>query len=81
MALRAGDSYSGNNGIGAEGEAADSVRIEVVLVQEIKYGETGETAAFRVQRGGAAVDVVVAAAAGGELEVAELEGLAGEQGE
>ena len=41
----------------------------------------GEAAAFGVERGGAAVDVVVAGAAGGELELAEPEAGAGEEGE
>ena len=41
----------------------------------------GEAAAFGVEGGGAAVDVVVAGAAGGELELAELEADAGEKRE
>ena len=81
VVLRAGDGHRGDDGIGAEGEAADGVRIEMMLVQQIEDGDAGEASAFGVERGGAAVDVVVAASAGGELEVAELEGLAGEQGE
>ena len=42
---------------------------------------SGEPAAFGVQRGGAAVDVVVARPAGGELELAEAETDSGEKGE
>ena len=41
----------------------------------------GEAAAFGMQRGGAAVNVVVAGAAGRELELAELETGAGEKRE
>ncbi len=41
----------------------------------------GEAAALGVQRGGAAVDVVVAGAAGGQLELAETEAGAGEKRE
>jgi hypothetical protein len=40
-----------------------------------------ETAAFGVQSCGSAVNVVVACGAGGELELAETEAEAGEEGE
>ena len=53
----------------------------MVLAQQIEDSEAGKASALGVQRGGAAVDVVVAAPAGRELEVAELEGLAREKGE
>ena len=49
--------------------------------EQFENGVPGEAAAFGVQRGGAAVDVVVAGAAGGELELAESEAGAGEQRE
>ncbi len=81
MMLRAGDRYRGDDRIGAQSQAADGMRIEMMFVQQIENGEAGEARAFGVQGGGAAVDVVVATAAGGELEVAQLEGLAGKQSE
>ena len=49
--------------------------------KQFEDGVAGEAAAFGVQRGGAAVNVVVAGAAGGELELAEPEAGAGEQRE
>src|ERR1700733_14865022 len=81
VALRAGDGDRRDDGIGAQGKAADGMRIEVMLTQQIEDGDAGKASALGVQRGGAAVDVVIAAAAGRELEVAELEGLAREKGE
>ena len=70
----AGGGHVGDDGIGAEGESADGCRFELLLTQQIEDGEAGEASAFSVKRGGAAVNVVVALAAGGEREVAELEG-------
>jgi hypothetical protein len=81
VTLRARDGDCRHNRIGPERKTADSVRIEMMLMHQIKNGESGQTAAFRVQCSGAAVDVVIATRAGGELKVAELEGLAGEQRE
>ena len=53
----------------------------LVCFKQFEDGVAGEAAAFGVQRGGAAVDVVVAGAAGGELELAEAEAGAGEKRE
>jgi hypothetical protein len=77
----AGGCDVGDDGICAHGESADGLRIDVILFQKFKHGVPGEAAAFGVKRGGAAVNVVVAGAAGGELELAELEAGAGEEGE
>ncbi len=52
-----------------------------VRFEQFEDGLAGETTAFGVERGGAAVDVVVAGAAGGELELAEFEAGAGEKRE
>ena len=52
-----------------------------MLIEKLEDGLAGEAAAFGVEGGGAAVDVVVAGAAGGELELAEAEAGAGEEGE
>ena len=71
----------GDDRIGAHGESADGFCFNVVFLQEIENCFAGEAAAFGMERGGAAVDVVVAGAAGGELELAELEAGAGEEGE
>ena len=77
----AGRGDVGDDGIGAHGESADGFGVDVVLLQQFEHGVAGEAAAFGVERGGAAVDVVVAGAAGGELELAELEAGAGEERE
>jgi len=71
----------GDDGIGTHGEPADGVGLDAVLLEKLEDGVAGETAAFGVERGGSAVDVVVAGAAGRELELAELETGAGEEGE
>jgi hypothetical protein len=75
----AGDGYSRYDGVGSKGQAADRCRFQLVLMQQVKNGKAGEASAFGVQRGGAAIDVVVALCAGGESEVAEAEGGAGKQ--
>jgi hypothetical protein len=77
----AGRGHVRDDGIGAEGEAADGFDRDAVLGEQVEDGVAGETASFSMKRGGAAVDVVVAGAAGGELELAEAEAEAGEQRE
>jgi Pentapeptide repeats (8 copies) len=77
----AGRGHIRHDGVGPHGQAAHSFGFDLVGFEKLKDGMPGEAAAFGVQRGGAAVDVVVAGAAGGELELAELEAGAGEQGE
>ena len=75
----AGDGDGGDDGIGAHGESADGGGMEIVFAEQIENGEAGEARAFSVERGGAAVDVVVGLCAGGEGEVAEAERGAGEE--
>ena len=77
----AGRGHIGDDGVGAHGESADGFGVDSVCFQQFENGVAGEAAAFGVQRRGAAIDVVVAGAAGGELELAELEADAGEDGE
>jgi hypothetical protein len=55
-----------HDGVSPHGQAADSVGLDVAGFEEFEDGVAGEAAALGVQRGGAAVDVVVAGAAGGE---------------
>jgi hypothetical protein len=71
----------GDDGIGAHGESTDSFGVDSVLFQQFQNGVAGEASAFGVESGGSAIDVVVAGAAGGELELAELEAGAGEKRE
>ena len=79
--LSAGGGDVGDDGISAHGEAADGISLNVVSFEKLKDGMAGESAALGVERGGAAVDVIVAGGAGGECEGAEAETEAGEVGE
>ena len=54
-------------------------RVGDVFADEVVEDEAGEAAAFGVEGGGAAVDVVVGLLAAGEGEVAELEGEGGDE--
>src|SRR5579871_690672 len=67
--------------IGAHRETADGLGLDSVLLQEFEDGVAGESASFGMERSGAAVDVVVACAAGRELELAKLKANARENGE
>ena len=58
---------------------ASSCRDGDVLADEVVEDEAGEAAAFGVEGGDAAVDVVVGLLAAGEGEVAELEGEGGDE--
>ena len=73
--------HVGNDGIGAQRQAAYCVRLDAVLFEEFENGMPGEATAFSVQGGGAAIDIVVAGGAGGKLELAETETGAGKKRE
>ena len=78
----AGGGGVGDERVGAHGESAyglDGLGVRDVLADEVVEDEAGEAAAFGVQRGDAAVDVVVGLLAAGEGEVAELEGVGGDE--
>ena len=77
----AGRGHVGNNRVGAHGEPANGFRIHAFFFEQIEHRVAGETAALRVQRGGAAVDVVVARASGGKLELAKPKASAGQKSE
>ena len=59
--------------VGAHGEAADGFGLREVFADEVEQHDAGEAATLGVQRGDAAVDVIVRALAGGEQEVAKPE--------
>ena len=65
--------------VGSHGEPADGFGLWEVLADEIEENEAGEAAAFGVQSCGAAVDVVVGLLAAGEGEVAQAEGVGGNE--
>src|SRR5580658_8155030 len=71
----------GDDGIGAHGEAADRGRLPVVPENFGEKNFAGKTRTLGIERGGAAVDVVVAGATGRKLEFAQAERLAGKQAE
>jgi len=79
--LGAGGGYVGDDGVRTHGEAADGLGLDVVSLEQLKNCVPGEAAALGVERGGAAVDVVVACGTGGEGELAEAKAEAGEKGE
>lgn len=71
----AGSGHIGDDGVRAHGEPADGLRADLVLVEEIEDGEAGEASTLGMEGGGAAVYVVIAGSAGGELKVAETKGV------
>ncbi len=60
-------------------KSADGFRLDAMLLKKLEDGVAGEASAFGVKCGGAAIDVVVAGATRGELELSELEAGAGEE--
>src|SRR5271157_1880215 len=77
----AGGGHIGNDGVGTHGETSDSLGIDAVLLKQLENRVAGLASALGVECGGAAIDVVVAGSAGGELELAEAKAGAGENGE
>jgi hypothetical protein len=53
--------------------------MELFLMQQIENGESSEASTLGMQRGGAAVDVVVALTAGGQREIPQLKRDSSEQ--
>ena len=79
--LRAEHGDGDDDGVGSHGESADGLRTPVAALDFVEKDAGGEARALGVQGGGAAVDVVVAGAAAGELELAKAEGLLRKKGE
>jgi hypothetical protein len=75
----AGAGGVGDEGVGTHGEAADGFGARDVVANEVVENEAGEAAAFGVEGGDAAVDVVVGLFAAGKGEVSELEGEGSEE--
>ena len=75
----AGAGGVGYEGVGAHGEAAYGFGVGDVMADEVVEDQTGEAAAFGVEGGGAAVDVVIGLLAAGEGEVTQLEGVSGDE--
>jgi len=61
----------GDDGVSTHGEAAHSVRIDSFLIQQFENCVSGKATTLSVERGGPAVDIVIARAAGRELELTE----------
>jgi hypothetical protein len=64
-----------HDGIGSHGEAADGLRLPSPLPDFVEKNFAGQARALGVKSRGAAVDVVVAGAAGRQLELAQPERL------
>lgn len=78
----AGAGGVGDEGVGTHGQAAygfDPIRIRNMFVDEVVEDEAGEAAAFGVEGGDAAVNVIVGLFAARESEVAEFEGEGGDE--
>jgi hypothetical protein len=75
----AGAGGVGDKRVGTHGEAAYGFGVGDVLADEVVEDQAGEAAAFGVEGGDAAVDVVVGLLAAGQGEVAELEGEGGDE--
>src|SRR5215469_3783599 len=69
--LRADHSDSDHDGIGAQGKAAYGLRLPALPAEEIQKNLPGQLGSHGVQRGRAAIDVVVALDSGGQREVAQ----------
>ncbi len=67
------------DGIGSHGEATDGLRLPSPLTDFVSKHFAGQARTLGVKSRDAAVDVVVAGAAGRELELAQPERLVGEQ--
>ena len=68
-----------DEGVGTHSQSAYGFSLRGVPADEVVEDKPRETAAFGVESGGAAVDVVVGFLAAGEGEVAEFEGESGEE--
>jgi hypothetical protein len=79
--LRAQDADPGDDRVRPKSHAADRLRVPPPVLDLVQHNTAGEPGSFRVQRRGAAVDVVVAGTAGRELELAEPERLHGQERE
>ena len=63
----------------SHGEAADRLRMQFVLANQIVECEAGEATTFSMQRSSAAVDVVIAVRTGGESELSQAKRKGGNQ--
>ncbi len=68
-----------DQGVCAHGESADGGRMQIVFANQVVEQQPSQASAIGVQRGGAAVDVVVAARTGGEHKVSQAEGVLRDQ--
>src|ERR1051326_277077 len=77
--LRADHGSSDHDGISAHGKSSNSLRMPALFFKELKKNASGEFRAAGVERGGAAINVVVALSAGREGEFAEAERVGSQQ--
>ncbi len=71
MERSAGDGDGDHDGVGAHGESSDGVGVPGLGAHFIEKDLADQLRAAGIERGGAAIDVIVAGAAGGQLEFAE----------
>ena len=77
-ALRTQHGDGGHNRIGAQREPAHRLRLRAAVVDFLVKHPAHQARALAAQGGGAAINVVVAGAAGGDLELAQMERLLGQ---
>ena len=77
----AGDGDGDDDGVGAHGQSSDGVGVPALRAHFLKKNLADQLRAASIERGGAAIDVIVAGAAGGKLEFAEAEGFLRQQGQ
>src|SRR5580700_4841220 len=77
--IAAGYGTGYDDGIGAHGQSADGIGVPALFVDRIEEDLPDQLRAAGIERGGAAVDVIVAGSAGGQLEFTEAKGFASQQ--
>src|SRR6185312_6508574 len=76
--LAADHSHCADDGIGAHGQAANGLRAPSAGLNLLLEHLASKTRALRSKGSSAAINVVIAGAAGGKLKLAQAEGLLGQ---
>jgi hypothetical protein len=77
--LCADDRRGNNDGIGSHGQPAHRLRLPALLLNEFQKDTSGKFRAMGMKRGGAAINVVVAFAAGSQRKFTQAERVGSQQ--
>src|SRR5215831_8539067 len=77
--LRTDDCSGNNDGIGAHGKSAHGLRLPALLLNKLQKDASGKFRTTRMKRGGTAINVVVALAAGRESKFAQAKRIGSQQ--